>query len=325
MAKLNVAVIGVGNMGQHHARVYFEMPEANLIAVSDSNKIRGEEMAKKYNCLFYDDYKKMLEEQKIDAVSIAVPTFLHQPIAIDVLDRGVHVLLEKPIAANLDEARTIIEKAKQKNLKLMIGHIERFNPVIQKIKELIASGYLGDIISLNIKRVGGLPPQTKNANVVLDLGIHDIDISNYLLRENPQLVYGFKSKSFLEHVEDSGAILLKYQKAFSFIEVNWATPVKIRTLDITGTKAFIRADYIRQTISLYENNFLDFLRQNTSYQNFGEFISKFSQAQEAKIEITAIEPLRLELEHFIDCVLNDRQPLVGGEEAFKALEIALYI
>lgn len=322
MSELNVAVIGIGNMGQHHIRNYFEMPQVNLVTVCDVNEEKGEKLAKKYNCLFYEDYKKMLTEQRIDAVSIAVPTSLHCRVACDVLDRGVNVLLEKPIATNLVEAKNIINKAKERNLKLTIGHIERFNPAVQRIKKLITDNRLGDIVSINIKRVGGLPPQIKDANVVIDLAIHDIDISNYLLGEYPKEVYGFKSKNLINDREDSAVILLKYLKASSFIEVNWVTPVKIRTMDITGTKAFARLDYINQTITLYENSYF---KKDNQYANFNEFISKFSLADEIKIGINKKEPLRCELEDFINAVSNNRKPLVAGEEAYKALEIALKI
>jgi len=321
MPKLNVAVIGIGNMGQHHARVYSELPQVNLVAVCDINKNEGEKLAKKHNCLFYDDYKKMLTEQKIDAVSIAVPISLHRRVACDVLDRGVNILLEKPIAANLIEAKDIINKAKGRNLKLMIGHIERFNPAIQRMKELIVDNRLGNIISVNIKRVGGLPPQIKDANVVIDLAIHDIDISNYLFGEYPKEVYGFKSKNLINDREDNAVILLKYSEASSFIEVNWVTPVKIRTMDVTGTKAFARLDYINQTITLYESSYF---KKDNQYTNFNEFISKFS-TDEIKIGINKKEPLRCELEDFIDAIFNNRKPLVTGEEAYRALEIALKI
>lgn len=319
---LNVAVIGVGNMGQHHVRNYFEMPEVDLIAICDIDKKKCENLAKKYACLAYSDYKKMLREQKIDAVSIAVPTSLHYRVTKEVLDMGVHVLLEKPIATDLSKAKKIIDKAKEKSLKLMIGHIERFNPVVQKMKELITEGRLGSIISINIKRVGGPPPQIKGTSVVIDLGTHDIDISNYLLGKYPKNIYGFKSKNLIGRYEDSAVIILEYPKTLSLIEVNWVTPVKIRTMDITGTKGFARLDYINQIITLYENTLLD---KNGQPSNFKEFVSKFSYADEIKITMNKEEPLRRELVEFIDAISNNREPLVTGEEAYKVLEIALKI
>lgn len=322
MPKLNVAVIGLGNMGQHHTRVYSEMPEVNLTALCDIDEKRGRNLAKKYNSTFYSDYKKMFNEEKINAVSIVVPTFLHYKVACEVLDRGVNVLLEKPIAINLREAREIINKAKRKKLKLMVGHIERFNPAIQRLKEMVKNGRIGKIISINIKRVGGLPPQLKNANVVIDLGIHDVDISNYLLGEYPKEVYGFKSKNLITEQEDSAVIMLKYKKASSFIEANWVTPVKIRTLDITGTKAFARLDYINQAITLYERNYL---KDDRKYASFSEFVSKFSQADEVRVAMEKAEPLRKELENFVAAVEGQSQFLVDNEEAFRTFEIALKI
>lgn len=319
---LNVAVIGVGNMGQHHARNYFEIPRVNLMAICDINKRKCKELARKYNCLAYGDYKKMLREQKIDAVSITVPTFLHYRVTRDVLNMGVHVLLEKPIATSLKEAQKIIDKAKKKNLKLMVGHIERFNPVIKKMKGLIAKGHLGGIISINIKRVGMPPPRISGNNVLIDLGIHDIDISNYLLGEYPKKSLGFKSKNLLGNCEDSAVILLQYSQTLSLIEVNWITPVKIRTMDITGTKGFARLDYINQVIKLYKNSLLN---KDEQYKNFKEFVSKFGQAKENKITIDKKEPLRCELIEFVNAVTNDREPSVTGEEAYRALEIALKI
>lgn len=323
MKKLNVGIIGIGNMGQHHVRIYSQMPKVNLVAICDKDKKKGEILAKHHNCLFYDDYKKMLEKQKIDAVSVAVPTTFHYQIACDVLNTGVNVLLEKPIATNSTEAKDIINKAKEKNLKLMVGHIERFNPVIQRMQELIENGRFGNIISINIKRVGGLPPQIKDANVILDLAIHDIDVSNYLFKKYPYKVYGFKSKNLINEQEDSAVILLQYPKASSFIEVNWVTPVKIRTMDITGTKAFARLDYINQTITLYENSYLN--HKNNQYSSFKEFILKFNLTDKIEIGVNKKEPLKCELEEFINAIIEDRELLITGEEAYKALEIALKI
>lgn len=309
-------------MGGHHARNYFEMHGVDLIAVCDTNIEKGQSLAEKYNCLFYNDYKIMLKEQKIDAVSIAVPTFLHYVITNEILGMGVSVLLEKPIATNLLDAKKLIQKAKKNNLKLMIGHIERFNPAVQEIKKLIDNKRFGQIISINTKRVGGLPPQIKNANVAIDLAIHDIDISNYLVGNYPKEVHGYKSKNLIHNKEDSAVILLKYLKLSSFIEVNWVTPVKVRTMDITGTKAFARLDYINQTITFYENKYL---KKDNKYKSFNEFISKFNLSKEVQVNIIKKEPLRCELECFIDFVLNKKVSVIKNIDAYKALEIALKI
>lgn len=323
MPELNLAIIGAGNMGRHHARIYNEMPAANLIAICDTNKSKAGDLAYKYDCAYYIDCLEMLRQSRIDAVSIAVPTHMHTSVALQMMEMGLHVLLEKPIASSLAEAKEIIEKAREKNIKLMIGHVERFNPAVRRMKELISDGRLGEIISINIKRVGGLPPQMKDANVIIDLGIHDIDICNYLLGEQPKKAYGIKSKNVVDAQEDSAVVLLEYAKASSFIEVNWITPVKIRTMDITGTKAFARLDYIKQEIILYENSYIN--QGPDTYDSFEEFISRFSLTDVINIGVNKAEPLRCELESFLHCIMNDDEPLVNGEDAYKSLEIALRI
>ncbi len=320
--KLRCAVIGVGNMGKNHVRTYHEIPEVDLVAIVDVNEKLGNAMAQFYNAKYYGACGEMIEKEKPDIISICVPTSLHHKVAMECIEKGINVLLEKPIATNLKEAEEIIDGAKKKGIKLTVGHIERFNPAIQRMKELIGDGRLGDIISINIKRVGGLPPQIKDANVVTDLAIHDIDISNYLLGECPKEVHGFKSKNLVNERDDHAVILLKYLKSSSFIETNWITPVKIRTMDITGTKAFARLDYINQTIILYEDSHL---KKSSQYKDFNEFVSKFSVADEIKIGINKKEPLMCEIEDFIDAVLKDGEPLVSGREAYNALEVALKV
>lgn len=323
MTSINVAVIGVGNMGRHHARVYSEIPNVNLVAICDKNLATAKNLAATHNCNAYDDYAAMFKTEKIDAVSIVVPTFLHAKVACDVLDRNCSVFLEKPIATTVSEAEEIILKAKTKKLKLMIGHIERFNPVVSRLKELLNEGRLGEIISINAKRAGGLPPQIKNANVMLDLGIHDIDISNYLAEDYPVEIYGFKSKNIISEQDDSAVVLLKYKKLSSFIEVNWVTPVKVRTLDITGMKGFARIDYINQTLTLHENSYLNRLDRN--YTDFNEFISKYSLTDEVRVGIEKSEPLKKELESFIASIVGNTDTSVTGEDGLKALKIALKV
>lgn len=291
----DVAIIGVGNMGEHHARIYSKLSNANLVAVCDNDKSK-QKVAEKYRCSFYQDYKEMLKNKCIDAVSVAVPTFFHFKIVLDLIKNyDVDVLVEKPITGNLNEAKALIREAEKRNKKLCVGHIERFNPAIQKLKKLINSGRFGKLIALNIKRVGGLPPAKDNNNVILDLAIHDIDIANYLTSGFPVKISGTKSKNLLEQ-PDSALILLNYPPSV-FIEVNWVTPAKIRKMDITGTKAFAQLDYIEQSLVLYENG------------------------DKTIIGIKKEEPLKKELA----CFLSDDDFLVSNKEAYSALDIALRI
>ncbi|KKQ38821.1 MAG: Oxidoreductase [Candidatus Roizmanbacteria bacterium GW2011_GWA2_37_7] len=320
MKKINVAVIGTGNMGQHHVRVYSRMNNTNLVAVCDQDIKRAQKIAQEYGCTSYQHYHDMIASEKIDAVSIAVPTFLHHKISLDMLENGKHLLIEKPISTTLKEAQDIIDSSKKNKRIVMVGHIERFNPAIIELKKLISKDIFGKIITLNTKRVGGVPSQIKNANVMLDLAIHDIDISNYLLDDLPNKVMGFKSKNVIKEQEDSAIILLKYRDSISVIENNWITPVKVRTLDITGTKAFARLDYIKQSLFLYADNFNI---QKKPYYNYKEFINGTATKIKQKIHVKKAEPLKLELEHFIDYVIHNKQPEMDAKTAYNVLNIAL--
>lgn len=316
-----MAVIGAGIMGKNHARVFSELPNVVLTAICDTDLKNGEALANKYGCKFYSDYNELLLNENITAVSIAVPTYLHHKVSMDILNKGIHVLLEKPIATTSDEAVKIIKKAREKGVVLMVGHIERFNPIVRKLAEIVASGKFGKVISINVRRLGGLPPQTKNANVILDLAIHDIDIANYLLGELPVDIYANKSKAVLKDQEDNAFILLKYPTSSAYIEVNWLTPAKIRVLDITGTKAFARLDYIDQKMTLYENGHF----ANGLYKDFEEFRAKFYSPKITNIELVKEEPLKCEIKEFVSAVLEKREPSFKPEDALRALEVALRI
>jgi UDP-N-acetylglucosamine 3-dehydrogenase len=313
MKEVKVAVIGVGNMGRHHARVYSQLKNVKLVAVSDINENVGKEIASKYGCKFYKDYKEMLEKEKIDAVSIAVPTSLHKIVALDAINLGKHVLIEKPIADTVESAKEIIEAAKEKNVKLMIGHIERFNPAVKKLKELLENKKLGDIKTIIIKRVGLFPRQIKDANVVIDLAIHDIDICNYLLNRDPTAIYASAGKALINSREDYANIFLKYGSVDVFIQVNWITPIKIRNLAVTGTKGYAELNYITQDLKIYKTIF-------SKDETFEELVM-LGHPKEVYIPLEKKEPLKEELESFISYILNDTCPM-PPKNALTALSIA---
>ena len=192
MKKIRVAVIGVGLMGQNHARVYTELPNCELVAVSDLDEEKAKAVASKFNCKYYTDHKELVEKEKVEAVSIAVPTKNHKEVAIDVIKKNLNLLLEKPISNNVKDAEDIIKKAKEKKVKFLVGHIERFNPAVTKLKKIIDEDKIGPICSIIAKRVGTFPPRIKDANIVIDVSVHDIDIIRYLMGRNPDKVWKAK-------------------------------------------------------------------------------------------------------------------------------------
>lgn len=295
---IKVGVIGTGAMGQHHARIYSSLDNVDLVGVADVDRERVTSLAGEYKTKAFTDYRLLLDED-LDAVSVVVPTVLHGEVALDAIDVGVHVLLEKPIADSLESADEIIRGAGRKGVRVMVGHIERFNPVVLKLKEVIDSGNLGKIVAMSTTRVGPYNPRIRDVGIIIDLGVHDIDIMSYLYSERVKSVHAYAG-SVIHKFEDYASILLGFNNGNSgVIETNWLTPHKIRQLTVTGTKGIAYADYIEQTLRICD------------------------ECGETNVEIEKREPLRNELEHFIQCMEEDKEPLVTGQDGRYALEIAI--
>jgi len=321
--KLKAAVIGVGSMGRHHARNYAEIKNVDLVAVCDLNEKIGKKISEQYETRFYKDYLEMFEAENPDLVSIAVPTRWHHTVAMDVIRRKTHLLIEKPITSNIDEALEILREAKRSRVRLTIGHIERFNPAVIALKKLISEERLGSIISIMARRAGTIPPRVKDANVVLDIGVHDIDLINFILKRQPINVYACGGRAVLKKHEDYADIFLEYPAAkdglrvTGHIQVNWLTPVKIRKLNVTGTKGYAVVNLATQDLMLFDT------RYTHEFDDFEDFVGKFKESKGKKIKVVFKEPLRAELESFIDCVANGVAPAVPSEEAIWALRTAI--
>jgi len=312
---MRVCVIGTGAMGKNHARVYAEMHNVQLAAVADVNEKAGNEIAGKYRCRYYRDYKKMLAAEKPDAVSVCVPTGMHYDVARAVIQRGISVLVEKPIAKDVKDAEKLVALAKKRGVRLAVGHIERFNPAVRQLKRLIDEGKLGHITSILARRVGIMPPRIKDANVVTDIAVHDIDIFTYLLGKKPRRIYASGGKALINDREDYADIFLQYNGTNGFIEVNWLTPVKIRMLNVTGTRGYARLNYITQDLLLHKSVY------EKEYDEFGLFVLHFGEPEVIPVHIKKEEPLRIELKNFIDSVKEDKEPLVSGKDGLEALRI----
>lgn len=317
MKRIRVGVIGTGYMGKNHLRVYSEMEGVKLIACSDIDEHLVNHFSKQYDIKGYLNYLDLLEKENIDAVSITVPTLLHKKVIEDVFSYNKHVLVEKPITGSVDEATSLIKTAKKKKLIFMVGHVERFNPAILKMKELIKAKYLGELVSLSSRRIGPYIHRARDTGVLIDLAIHDIDVMRFLIERNVKEVYakiGPKKTKF----EDYASILLEFEEdILGSIEVNRLTPTKIRRLSLTFTDGFATIDYITQTIIAYSKMI------DTSYKDYLDFVSKFRNPKKEKPKVKKQEPLKLELQHFIECIKSNKKPVVDGMEGLKNLEIAM--
>jgi len=210
-----VAVVGVGNMGRHHARNYHELPDAELRAVVDGNTVRAGELAQRFGATAYPTVEALLEaEPDVEAVSVAVPTTAHTAVARTLLEADKHVLVEKPIAPTIEEADELVALARERDRVLAVGHVERFNPAVRELRRLIDDGRVGSILSLVARRVGVMPPQVKDANVIVDLAVHDIDIFGYLLGETePTDLFCNAGRAIAQDRFDFADIFLRYGAA----------------------------------------------------------------------------------------------------------------
>jgi UDP-N-acetylglucosamine 3-dehydrogenase len=315
---LKVVVIGAGNMGRNHLRTYSQIKHVDLLALADIN-LDAEQLAKEYGIRYFADYKKMFDELRPDAVSVVVPTPLHHKIATDAMERGIHCLLEKPIASTPEEGDDLIRTAKRHKVIFTVGHIEHYNPMIQKLKHLIDSKEIGDISSIVIKRVGGFPTVEPKTDVIIDLAVHDIGVLSHLLGSQPEKVTAHGSKTLHSNKVDSAEILLDYGSASGFIQANWITPVKIRTIAVTGSDGYVEGNYITQELTYYKHNM-----KKVRDQDFKNFVERFGEPEKHFIADTPQEPLANEIKAFVKAIeTGDGSKLVDPVLARKALEIAL--
>jgi len=299
MNKLKMAVVGVGFWGRNHVRVLSEIPEVEVVSVCDVDKQRAEVVSEKYGLRPYTDSKKMYKNEELDAVNICVWSTKLSQEALRALREGKHVLVEKPMAGSTREAKRISDLAKAKKLHLTVGFIERFNPAVKRLKKALEEGEIGSPVSATIKRVSKWPQRIGDVGVVKDTAIHDIDIARYIFNEDPLAVYAQAGNLRHEKFEDYAQIMLTFSSGKSaFLEANWLTPYKIRKLTVTGSEAIISLDYITQEMTI---------------ETSGQTLTPRHEWE---------EPLKLELQHFVECILNDKEPLVSGMDGLKALKIA---
>lgn len=317
--KLRCAVIGAGKMGSNHIRVYSELSDIEFIAIAEIDEKSGKASAEAFGVKYYKEFEDMLEKEDLDVISICVPSSFHYNVAMKCIEKKTNILLEKPIATSVKEGEELLKRAKKKRVKMLVGHIERFNPAVIKLKEILNSGKLGKITSIISRRVGGFPFQIRDTNIMVDLAIHDIDIINYLMGELPVEISINKQRIHTKTLEDSVEFFLKYKVASAYIQANWITPVKIRTISISGSEGYMELDYISQQIEYYKSNYEKF---KDKILGFSDYILRFADSDKQDINVVKKEPLKEEIKYLIAAVQNNTA--INSQFALDALKIALY-
>ncbi|MGD6810034.1 MAG: Gfo/Idh/MocA family protein [Candidatus Bathyarchaeia archaeon] len=300
MNKLGVAVIGTGFWGKNHARNYKELENTNLMAICDVNPERAKVIANQYGAKAYTDSTDMLKDPEIQAVSVCTWSTKLAEEALKCLNAGKHVLVEKPMATDTKQAQTLLDTAKANDLHLTVGFLMRFIPGLQQIKQAVETKKIGELVLATAKRVTQWPERIGDVGVVKDTAIHDIDVMRFISGEDPVSVYAKMGSMRHRQFEDYAQIMLTYESGkTAFIESNWLTPYKIRSLNVTGSEAIMRLDYNSQEL----------------------WIENAKKSVQPRIPFE--EPLKAELKHFAECVTEKKTPMITGEDGYKALEIAL--
>jgi UDP-N-acetylglucosamine 3-dehydrogenase len=298
---VRVGVIGVGIMGSNHARVLADLSGVTVVGIADPGASHRALLAQFVGCQVCDSAEQLLD-LGIDAAVIAAPTHLHHDIALTCIKRGVHVLVEKPIATNVEEGRAIVAAAERAGVTLMVGHVERFNPAVQALKDAIRGE---DILSISITRVGPFPPRMSNVGVVIDLAVHDIDLIRWftdseITEVQPQI------KSAVAEREDIA--LLQFRTAsgvLAQINTNWLTPFKTRTVHIATRKKYLIADLLTRQVT-----------ECFGFQPDGSYSMRHLSTGHG-------EPLRSELFAFMKAIRERQVPAVTGMEGVASLEVAM--
>jgi UDP-N-acetylglucosamine 3-dehydrogenase len=313
---MRAAVIGVGAIGRNHARLYNEIEGVELVAVADSDAAAAARVGGQLHTRHYGDYRAMLEQEQLEAVSVAVPTMLHHQVALDCLAARLNVLVEKPIAATVAEGEAMIAAANKAGVKFTVGHIERFNPAIIELKRRLDAGEIGRVFQVHARRLGPFPARIRDVGVVIDLAIHDVDIMRYLIGSEVQRVYAETAQNLNTAHEDLLSGLLRFEGGtIGVLDINWLTPTKVRELMVTGEKGMFLASYLTQDLYYYENDYI-----NAEWDTISN-ITGVSEGKMVRLRIDRKEPLRVELESFIRCIATDTAPVVSGADGLRALEV----
>jgi predicted dehydrogenase len=312
MKRLKTGVIGVGHMGEYHVNVLCSLRnEFILSGIYDTNLERAKEISAKFNTKYFADVEKLFNT--VDAVIIAVPTYLHYQYSSMALDRNAHILVEKPVTETVEETRELADKAKKKNLIFQVGHVERFNGAVQELYKIVEHPLI-----IESRRLSPFTDRVKDVGVVLDLMIHDIDIVMNIVKSPVVSIMAAGGSVFTEFEDYANAILQFENGCVATVTASRVTQRKVRTLAVSQDKSYIFLDYATQDIHIHRQAAQAFLLTR----------EKIKYSQESFVEELFVHkenPLKQELEHFYDCIRNNECPIVSNDADIAILETVLEI
>jgi UDP-N-acetylglucosamine 3-dehydrogenase len=311
-----VGVIGLGSMGRNHVRILNDLDECTLAAVCDAMAPAVEWAVSRYGVKGYASHREMFAGEVLDAVVVAVPTSLHLEVGMAALRQDLHVLIEKPIAGDLQDAKTLAREAEQRGRRLAVGHVERFNPAVRELKSRLAKGELGRILQIHARRLGPFPPRIRDVGVVIDLATHDLDVMSHLIGEDVVRLFAETERKINTAHEDMLSAILKFESGtVGVLDVNWLTPTKVRDLSVLGERGMFHVNYLSQDLTFYANS-------SVRPGQDASMLSGVTEGNMVRYQIGHAEPLRLELLSFLNSVATGAPVEVGAADGIRALRLA---
>ncbi len=307
-------------MGRLHARVYRELPDVQLVGVSDIEPAAVQAVAEAYSAEAFSDHRRLLDRLSPTVVTVATPTSSHHRVVMDAIAAGAHVLVEKPIASTLAEAEEMIAAAAAAGVVLMVGHIERYNTAVLELRRQLEQGVLGRVFQINARRLGPFPSRILDVGVVIDLATHDLDVMRFLTKSEGVRAYAETRRRFHTSQEDQLTGLVTFENEMvGSLDINWLTPTKIREISVTGERGMFQVDYLMQDLYFFENAQAAGERWDAI-----QVLRGVNEGAMTRFALAKKEPLRTELETFIRAAGGDRvEDAVTGQDGLEALRLAL--
>jgi predicted dehydrogenase len=305
-------------MGANHARVATELPDVELVAVADTSADAAREVARRARVPAYASVSELLRRERPELVAVAVPTSRHVAVATAALRAGAHVLVEKPIAADVRGGRALIRAARTARRVLAVGHIERANPAVQELARRLRRGEAGRVVKIHARRLSPFPERIQDAGALMDLGTHDLDVMRFLLGTEADRVWATARRSVHDRHEDLvTATILFPRGVVGLLEVDRITPTKLRELYVLGDRGMFAVNYLTQELTFYENSLV-----RGRWEALGNLKAGVGEGAIIRYPIEHIEPLRAEWESFVRAAQGRRATVVTGEDALRTLELA---
>jgi len=303
-------------MGRNHLRVIDAQPGSRLVAVADPSPAALEAAVARTGAQGFAEPLAMIAEAELDAVVIAAPTMAHAALALAAIERGIAVLVEKPLAATLDEGMRIVDESRSRGVPVQVGHVERFNPAVLELGRLLSDGWLSTIYAMASRRAGPFPARIRDVGVTVDLATHDVDILSWIAGERPVRVYAETAQRIHASHEDLLFGLLHFPSgATGMLDVNWLTPDKRRELTVIGEEGMFELDYLTQRLT-----FTKTARPGVP-RLIGGYAPTFA-GEVAVLPVANAEPLAAEHDAFLQMVREGGRPVVNGEDGLWAVAIA---